>query len=298
LWIPAATSTALNCHNPSVKACLFYDLGQIGAAGRNRLLRQRKESPSAGSWHPNPCRHNIGLENDLLPVTNSAFPQLSSKKCRWAPVFAPREALMTAHSLFQFPDEQPTSSTVASSLSGTDEDGVRLLELRTESGTVYVCPSKWQRLRLLWMFRHFHVLPREVLSRRDQHLIEKLSRSSVVTPARPVSRTAVLGVVEKPRINPMASAPRVVTMPAERKAPQAVPSSPFVPGLPSPGQHQRLFFDKPGAKNRGIASTNRQARDRGLPFRQWGAVGWLAAACLLVIVAKFFVVSSPSKTAN
>jgi len=200
---------------------------------------------------------------------------------------------MTTHSLFQFPDEKPDPSTVTSCLAGTGEDGPRLLELRTESGTVYVCPSKWQRLRLLWMFRHFHVLPREVLSRRDQHLIEKLLRSSVVTPARPVSRTSVLGVVEKPRIKPMGAAPRLVTMPAERKAPQAVPASPFVPGLPSPGQHQRLFFDKPGAK-----STHQQSQDRGLPFRQWGAVGSLAAACLLVIVAKFFVVSSPSKTAH
>jgi hypothetical protein len=205
---------------------------------------------------------------------------------------------MTTHSLFQFPEDQPTPSTSSSCLAGTDEDGARLLELRTESGTVYVCPSKWQRLRLLWMFRHFHVLPREVLSRRDQHLIEKLSRSSVITPAQPVPRTAVLGVVEKPRIKPMGSAPRVVTMPTERKGPQSPPVNPLVPGLPSPGQHQRLFFDKPGPRYRQSAATNRSVRETGLPFRQWGAVGWLAAACLLVIVAKFFVVSLPSKTAH
>jgi hypothetical protein len=205
---------------------------------------------------------------------------------------------MTTHSLFQFPDEQQNPSAVSSCLAPTGEDGAQLLELRTESGTLYVCPSKWQRLRLLWTFRHFHVLPREVLSRRDLHLIEKLSRSAVITPSQPIPRTSILGVVEKPRIKPMASAPRVVTMPAERKAPQTVPVNPLVPGLPSPGLHQRLFFDKPGAKHRDAADTNRQVHDSGLPFRQWGAVGWLVAACLLVIVAKFFVLSSPSRTAQ
>jgi len=298
LRIPAAASTALNCHNPSVKAPLFYDLSQIGTGAETWAAPPQKASPAGGSWHPIPCRDNIGLTDDLLPVTNSAFPQLSSKKCRWAPVFAPCEALMTTHSLFQFPEEQQNPSSISSCVAGTDEEGARLLELRTESGTVYVCPSKWQRLRLLWMFRHFHVLPREVLSRRDQHLIEKLSRSAVIAPSQPVPRTAILGVVEKPRIKPMASAPRVVTMPTERKAPQTAPASPLVPGLPSPGLHQRLFFDKPGTKYREYAATNRRLRETGLPFRQWGAVACLTAVCLLVIAAKFFVGSSPAKTAQ
>jgi hypothetical protein len=296
LRIPAAASTALNCHNPSVKAPLFYDLSQIGKGSRNLGRSPQKGSPAGGSWHPIPCRDNIGLKDDLLPVTNSAFPQLSSKKCRWAPVIAPCEALMTAHSLFQFPEEQQNPSSISTCLAGIDEDRPRLLELRTESGTLYVCPSRWQRLRLLWMFRHFHVLPREVLSRRDQHLIEKLSRSAAIAPSQPVPRTAILGVVEKPRIKPMASAPRVVAMPAERKAPQTAPASPLVPGLPSPGLHQRLFFDKHGTKYR--ESTNRRLRETGLPFRQWGAVACLAAVCLLVIAAKFFVGSSPAKTAQ
>jgi hypothetical protein len=203
---------------------------------------------------------------------------------------------MTSHSLFQFPEEQQSPSSISSCVGGTDEEGARLLELRTESGTLYVCPSKWQRLRLLWTFRHFHVLPREVLSRRDQHLIEKLSRFAMIAPSKPVPRTAILGVVEKPRIKPMASAPRVVTMPTERKAQQTAPASPLVPGLPSPGLHQRLFFDKPGTKYR--ESTSRRLRETGLPFRQWGAVACLATVCFLVIAAKFFVGSSPAKTAQ
>jgi hypothetical protein len=153
-------------------------------------------------------------------------------------------------------------------------------------------------LRLLWTFRHFHVLPQQILSRRDQHLIEKLSRSAVITPAGTVPRSAVLGVVEKPRVKPMAAAPHVVTMPTERKAPQTMPAAGFVPGLPTPGQHQRLFFERPGAKKTAPAAKSEKQRERGVPFRQWGAVGWLTAICLLVVVAKSFVASPPSKIAQ
>ena len=72
-----------------------------------------------------------------------------------------------------------------------------LLEIRTEAGAVYLCPSRLQRMRLQWTFRHFHVLPPQVLSRHDQRLIERLSQSAVVTPPLPVASEAILGVVEK-----------------------------------------------------------------------------------------------------
>lgn len=195
---------------------------------------------------------------------------------------------MNTH-LVQFPEEQHTPSAISSRLAGTDENRAQLLELRTDSGTLYVCPSRWQRLRLLWTFRHFHVLPQQVLSRRDQHLIEKLSRSAVIIPAQPVPRNAVLGVVEKPRVKPMGTSPQVVTMLSKRKAPVRPP----IPGLPSPGHHQRLFIDRPVPEYKGAPATN-----RGVPFRQWGAVAGLTAVCLLVIVAKFFVISAPAKTAQ
>jgi len=198
---------------------------------------------------------------------------------------------MNTHPSVQFPEEQHPRSARSGRLAGFDENRAQLLELRTESGTLYLCPSSWQRLRLLWTFRHFHVLPQQVLSRRDQHLIEKLSRSAVITPAQPVPRNAVLGVVEKPRIRPTGTAPQVVTMRTERKRPSL--GRPLIPGLPSPGHHQRLFIDRPGPKYVAHAATS-----RGLPFRQWGAVASLTAICLLVIVVKFFVVSPPAKTAQ
>jgi hypothetical protein len=69
------------------------------------------------------------------------------------------------------PPEAPTSAT-ASPWNDVNETGAQLLELHTGAAVVYVCPSRWQRIRLQWAFRHFHELPLQVLSRRDQRLIE------------------------------------------------------------------------------------------------------------------------------
>ena len=84
------------------------------------------------------------------------------------------------------PPEAPTSAT-ASPWNDVNETGAQLLELHTGAAVVYVCPSRWQRIRLQWVFRHFHELPLQVLSRRNQRLIEKLFQSAVVTPASPVA---------------------------------------------------------------------------------------------------------------
>ena len=90
------------------------------------------------------------------------------------------------------PPEEPQSASAV-----TEEEDAPLLELRTEAGPVYVRPSKWERIRLKWTFRHFHVLPPQVLSQSDQRLIEKLAHTAVVTPSGPVPSSAVFGVVEK-----------------------------------------------------------------------------------------------------
>ena len=198
---------------------------------------------------------------------------------------------MNLGSLSQSP-EAPQSST-ANPWNDIKETGAQLLELRTAAGIVYVCPSRWQRIRLQWAFRHFHVLPLQVLSRRDQRLIEKLLQSAVVAPASPVAGTAVLGVVENVHPKPPASAARVVTM-----RPQSGPAKPFrpmpwTPALLSPDFSQRR-------KEREIKQIFGTAKSRDVgdvPFRQWGAVGALAAACATVIVASFFGINLVSRTA-
>jgi len=81
---------------------------------------------------------------------------------------------------------------------GIKANSAEFLELRTEAGAVYLRPSRWQRLRLQWAFRHFRVLSPQVLSRRDRALIEKLTRSAQITPVIPLPESTVFGVVEEP----------------------------------------------------------------------------------------------------
>ena len=182
-----------------------------------------------------------------------------------------------AGSLPQSPEEPQSASTVTHQLRNSEEPGARLLELRTEAGAVYVCPSRWQRIRLQWTFRHFHVLPPQVLSRRDQRLIEKLSRSAVVTPALPMARKTVFGVVEKVRSKPPASAHRVVTLRTEPAATQAFLAKAEIPQLPSAdlsvGVTQRETREAPG-----------DAEAWDVRLRQWGVLGALAAVCITVIL--------------
>ena len=92
--------------------------------------------------------------------------------------------------------EEPQSAP-AVNYRDINENGAELLELRTEAGTVYVRPSRWQRIRLQWAFRHFRVLPPQVLSRGNRRLIEKLSRSAVVKPTLPVAPNTVFGVIDQ-----------------------------------------------------------------------------------------------------
>jgi hypothetical protein len=167
-------------------------------------------------------------------------------------------------------------------LKNSEDTGPQLLELRTNSGAVYVCPSPWQRVRLQWTFRHFHVLAPEVLSRRDRHLIEKLSQSAVVTPSLPLASNTVLGVVEEarskfPASGFPASANRVVTPRAEPPARQ-----PF--RAPSPSSGLLSPYWSVGLKQ----TQKREVRDAG--FQQWGALGTLAAVCVVVILASTYAI--------
>jgi hypothetical protein len=72
-----------------------------------------------------------------------------------------------------------------------------LVELRTNVGSVYVRPSFWERIYLLWTFRNFHTLPKQVLNRHQQQLIDKLCRTEAVSRTGPIARTTpIIGAVE------------------------------------------------------------------------------------------------------
>lgn len=54
-------------------------------------------------------------------------------------------------------------------------DGV--LRVLTPLGPRYIKPSLLQRLYLVWIFRHFDRLPQQVLSTRQQRLVDELYMS-------------------------------------------------------------------------------------------------------------------------
>ncbi len=91
-----------------------------------------------------------------------------------------------------------------------------LLELRTRIGSVYVSPSFWERIYLLWTFRNFQSLPKQVLNRHQQHLIDKLCRAAIVSRNGPIARARIIGAVEN-----------VYLMP-DRKTEAAAPTSKLV----------------------------------------------------------------------
>jgi hypothetical protein len=49
-----------------------------------------------------------------------------------------------------------------------------VLAVETDCGVRYIQPSLVERIRLLWTFRNFHLLPEEVLNRHERALIDSL----------------------------------------------------------------------------------------------------------------------------
>ena len=49
-----------------------------------------------------------------------------------------------------------------------------VLEVSTDQGVRYVYPGFLERVRLVWMFRNFHVLPQEVLTAHQRQLVDAM----------------------------------------------------------------------------------------------------------------------------
>lgn len=82
------------------------------------------------------------------------------------------------------------------------KDPLGLVELRTNVGLLYVSPSFWERIYLLWTFRNFHRLPQQVLNRHQKQLIEKLCRTAIVARKGPIARSSLIGAVENVHVAP------------------------------------------------------------------------------------------------
>ncbi|HZQ25726.1 MAG TPA: hypothetical protein VFA89_23245 [Terriglobales bacterium] len=75
-----------------------------------------------------------------------------------------------------------------------------VLRLLTPIGPRYVQLSFWQRVYTLWIFRHFHSLPQQVLSRRQQEFLQRLCADpSLITWSRDHLATdmPVIGTIEQ-----------------------------------------------------------------------------------------------------
>jgi len=182
---------------------------------------------------------------------------------------------MSIRPLIFFPEELHSTPADSKRFGGTGDNRAQLLELRTESGVVYICPSRWERIRLRWAFRHFYVLPPQVLSRRNQLLIERLCQSALVTPPLPVARETVFGVVEKARTK-STDARRVITM-----------------RPPAPGPHLAAAGSTSVST---VAAKYGPTKGRDSGFRQWRALGLLVAVCLVVVLARVSGVFLSAKT--
>ncbi len=108
------------------------------------------------------------------------------------------------------------------------ESGIVALE--TEYGPVYVQPSGWQRLYLLWTFRHFNSLPLKTLNSRQRKMVERLPRCGTRGVRSGIDRLQVIGTVEGAKVplfstsslSETATVPEsveMVSLPAEAVAP-------------------------------------------------------------------------------
>jgi TonB family protein len=85
-----------------------------------------------------------------------------------------------------------------------------LLVLETERGRVYVQPARWQRIHLLWTFRHFKSLPVKLLSSRQARLVQALYYTTPLSlPAAP-DKEFVIGTVEEAKFPAVSRTPAAI----------------------------------------------------------------------------------------
>jgi hypothetical protein len=74
-----------------------------------------------------------------------------------------------------------------------------VVEVQTPIGPRYVMPSFLQRVYLLWMFRHFPILPHAVLNGWQQRMIDRLcseQRFAAMVYTNTMDAAPVIGAIE------------------------------------------------------------------------------------------------------
>ena len=84
-----------------------------------------------------------------------------------------------------------------------DKLSVGVLRVLTPVGPRYIQPELTQRVYLLWIFRHFKLLPLQVLSARQQRLVDELcAKHRFVSLPNDLDDAPIPGTVEwRPRID-------------------------------------------------------------------------------------------------
>jgi TonB family protein len=151
-----------------------------------------------------------------------------------------------------------------------------VVELRTDVGRLYVCPTRWQRAYLRWTFRNFRILPREVLNQRQRRLIETLSHTAIVS-AEAIPPSAIIGVVEGVHVLGVPSnadigeaiAPRLAPVRAKARMVQASSQSADLDfagcELETPGFSERAQL--PSAAGQELKRLKVQMEEAGAPVR-------------------------------
>lgn len=87
-----------------------------------------------------------------------------------------------------------------------------VVRVQTAIGPRYVMPSFLQRLYLLWVFRHFEILPHAVLTPRQQRMIDEMcsqQRFASIAYAGGLEEAPVIGTIEhRPPLAPDDLPPR------------------------------------------------------------------------------------------
>jgi hypothetical protein len=81
-----------------------------------------------------------------------------------------------------------------------DKMSAGVLRVQTQLGPRYIKPTFYQRLLLIWTFRHFEVLPLQVLSHWQQSLIDALciqKQFVAMQPANDGKNFPVIGTIER-----------------------------------------------------------------------------------------------------
>jgi|SRR5581483_5845401 len=87
-----------------------------------------------------------------------------------------------------------------------------VVRVQTALGPRYVMPSFLQRIYLLWMFRHFPILPHAVLSSRQQRMVERMCSDQSIAAfayANGLDDLPVIGTIEhRPAVGTQELPPR------------------------------------------------------------------------------------------